>query len=107
MELKDDIFSPFPSSNQKNYLTVSDQITPTPINQTEFNFKGSIELTNRIHIEKRVRYSFWNLISDVGGFSDGIFLICNIFMGAYSAMAFKTSFLNKSYFDSDKDLHEH
>jgi hypothetical protein len=72
-----------------------------------FDFHMVIELSNKIHTEKRVRYSIWNLISDVGGFSDGIILVCNIFMTAYSAMAFKTSFLNKSYYDSDKDPHEH
>ena len=66
-----------------------------------------MELANKIHIEKRIRYSIWNMISDVGGFSDGITLICNIFMTAYSAMAFKTSFLNRSYYDSDKDPREH
>ena len=66
-----------------------------------------MELANKIQIEKRIRYSIWNLISEVGGFSDGITLICNIFMTAYSAMAFKTSFLNRSYYDSDMDPREH
>ena len=73
----------------------------------DFNFKMEIELGNKIHIEKRIRYSIWNLISDVGGFSDGITIVCSIFMTTYSAMAFKTSFLNRSYYDSDKDPREH
>ena len=66
-----------------------------------------MELGNRIYIEKRVRYSIWNLISDVGGFSDGVYLVCSIFTTAYSAMAFKTTYLNRSYYDSDKDPNEH
>ena len=65
-----------------------------------------MELGNRIHTEKRVRYSIWNLVSDVGGFSDGIYLVLRIFMTAYSAMAFKTNFLNRSYFDSDSNPRE-
>ena len=65
-----------------------------------------MELGNRIHTEKRIRYSIWNLVADVGGFSDGIYLILRIFMTAYSAMAFKTNFLNRSYFDSDINPHE-
>ena len=69
----------------------------------KFIFYIFIKLGNIIHIEKRIRYSIWNLISDVGGFSDGVTLVCNIFMAAYSAMAFKTKFLNRSYYDSDKD----
>ena len=62
-----------------------------------------MELGDKIHTEKRVRYSVWNLISDVGGFSDGLYLVCSIFMSTYSAMAFQTAFLNKSYYDSGKD----
>ena len=66
-----------------------------------------MELGNRIHTEKRIRYSIWNLVADVGGFSDGIYLILRIFMTAYSAMAFKTNFLNLSYYDSEKNLNDH
>ena len=108
MELQDDIISPFPTSTRKNYIAIQDQILPDiKYSDYGFNFRIFIELGNKIHIEKRIRYSIWNLVSDVGGFSDGITLVCNIFMTAYSAMAFKTSFLNRSYYDLDKDPREH
>ena len=66
-----------------------------------------MELGNRVHTEKRVRYSIWNLISDVGGFSDGIYLILSFFMTSYSAMAFETAYLSRSYYDSEKNPREH
>ena len=106
MELQDDIFSPFPSSTQKSYLTIPDpdRIVPNveyDYTKTDDFFRMEMELGNRIHTEKRVRYSIWNLISDVGGFSDGIYLILKIFMTAYSSIAFKKNFLGRSYYDSD------
>ena len=113
MELQDDTFSPFPSSTQKDYLTMPDpdRILAKNLDQSyeswpDFNFSINIELGNRIYTEKRVRYSIWNLISDVGGFSDGIYLVLRIFMTTYSGMAFKTNFLNRSYFDSDSNPRE-
>ena len=53
-----------------------------------FEFEMTFELGSRLHIEKRTRYSLWDLVADVGGFNDGIMLVCSIFMSAYSAMAF-------------------
>ena len=111
MELQDEIFSPFPSftSTQKSYLTMPDAdriVTQTYYNWDDVFFYMEIELGSRIHTEKRVRYSIWNLISDVGSFSDGIYLMCSIFMSAYSAMAFKTTYLNRSYYDAEKDPRE-
>ena len=106
MKLQDDIFSPFPSSNQMSYLTMPDQDRIVPkieFGFSDLHFSIEIELGNRIHTEKRERYSIWNLISDVGGFNDGIYLVLSLFMTAYSALAFKTNFLNRSYFDSEKD----
>ena len=51
-------------------------------------------------IEKRTRYNIWDLLGDVGGFNDGLILVCQLFTGVYSAVSFKTSFLASSYFDS-------
>ena len=33
-------------------------------------------LANDIVIEKRTRYSVWDLLGDVGGFNDGLILVC-------------------------------
>ena len=114
MELQDDTFSPFRSSTQKDYLTMPDpdrilakNLDPSHESWSDFYFSINMELGNRIYTEKRVRYSIWNLISDVGGFSDGIYLVLRIFMTAYSGMAFKTNFLNLSYYDSEKNPNDH
>ena len=51
-------------------------------------------------MESRVRYTFWDLLGDVGGFNDGLILMCSLFMSGFSAFAFNTDFLNKSYYDT-------
>ena len=34
------------------------------------------KLSDDIVIEKRVRYSVWDLLGDVGGFNDGLIFVC-------------------------------
>lgn len=37
----------------------------------------------------------WDLLGDVGGFNDGLLLLCSIFMSAYSAFSFTLDVLNQ------------
>ena len=46
-------------------------------------------------MQSRARYTIWNLIGDVGGFNDGLFLVFYIFRSSYSAVNFKIDYLNK------------
>lgn len=48
-----------------------------------------------------MRYNVWDLLGDVGGFNDGLVLLCSIFMSSYSAFAFKTEILNKMPIESE------
>lgn len=41
----------------------------------------TIDLDNMILIEQRVRYNFWQLLGDVGGFYDGIGLMISSAIG--------------------------
>ena len=47
------------------------------ITENEFVPKITFALTlaNDIVIEKRTRYSIWDLLGDVGGFNDGLILV--------------------------------
>ena len=47
-----------------------------------------------VKIQERIRYNFWDLLADVGGFNDGMILLCTLFMSSYSAIAYKIDFLN-------------
>ena len=60
-------------------------------------------LSDDIVIEKRIRYSVWDLLGDVGGFNDGLMLVCQILTGAYTAASFKTKFLASIFYDSNED----
>ena len=52
------------------------------------DFKIMLQLDTHIAIMQRVRYNVWDLLGDVGGFNDGLLLLCSIFMSTYSAFAF-------------------
>ena len=66
-----------------------------------------LDLGSRLYIERLIRYSIWDLLADVGGFNDGIILVCKVFMSGYSAIAFKTEFFNRSSYDTGKDPRKH
>ena len=53
-------------------------------------------------IQNRTRYNFWDLLADVGGFNDGLFLLFSIFMSSYSALAYKIDYLNGKVVDDEK-----
>ena len=50
-------------------------------------------------IEKRTRYTIWDMLGDVGGFNDGLILVCQLLTSAYTAVSFKTQFLTSIYID--------
>ena len=52
-----------------------------------------LNLAEHIKIEQRVRYNVWDLLGDVGGFYDGLYLIGYFLMAAYSATSFNIDVL--------------
>lgn len=54
-------------------------------------------------IAKRKRYNVWDLLSDVGGFNDGLILVGYFLTSAYTAASFKTKFLASIYYDVNSD----
>ena len=60
-------------------------------------------LSDSIVIENRTRFSIWDLLGDVGGFNDGLVLVCQLITSAYTAASFRTKYLASSYFDSNND----
>ena len=59
-----------------------------------FPIRISLNLLGLTEINSRTRYNFWDLLGDVGGFSDGLFLVCQMLMTSYAALAFKIDYLN-------------
>jgi hypothetical protein len=67
-----------------------------------YNIKIELSLNGFFKIESRVRYNIWDLLGDVGGFNDGLFLLCSIFIAPLSSMAFTNDFLNDQTIDATK-----
>ena len=52
-------------------------------------------LDNKIFDQKRVRYSFWDVLGDVGGFHDGLVLLIRIVVGPFAAHGFFLDLIKK------------
>ena len=65
------------------------------------DFYLELRLDKTINISSRISYNVWDLLADVGGFHDGMYLIASIIFGSYSAFAFKRDLISKMYFDAD------
>ena len=47
--------------------------------------------------EKRVRYSLWSVLGDVGGFHDGLVLLIRIMIAPFAAYNFFFDLIKKSH----------
>ena len=57
-------------------------------------FELRFALTGFLQVQARTRFSIWDLIGEVGGFNDGVFLFCSLFMGRYASSSFAVNYLN-------------
>ena len=69
------------------------------LNPLEFSLE--LRLDKTIDISSRIRYNVWDLLADVGGFHDGMYLVASIIFGSYSAFAFKRELISNMNFDAD------
>ena len=70
-------------------------------NDAFFEFKAKFFLGGVHFVEFRQRYNVWDLLGDVGGFHDGVILIFSLFMGPYSALAFKLDYFSSTAIDRE------
>ena len=60
-------------------------------------FEARFSLTGFLQVQARTRFSIWDLIGNVGGFNDGVFLFCSFFMGSFASNSFAVNYLNSQY----------
>ena len=48
------------------------------------NLEVSLSLNGWLKVEQRTRYNMWDLLGDVGGFHDGLFLLGFMFVTTYA-----------------------
>ena len=53
-----------------------------------FSVNVQLQLSNDMEVAERKRYSWWQLLGDIGGFHDGLVLLIKFFMASYSAAMF-------------------
>ena len=109
VDLSDELWSPFPvDENQFFYLTADPTSTElvTTIGEEDEDAPAltldiKLRLGEILNIHSRTRYNFWDLLGDVGGFNDGLVLLCSLLMAPYSEFAFKSDYFKTSSIDSD------
>ena len=98
---EDSIIDPFESQTHEiNYVQINEA-------QSKFQDDEQSEiLMDYIHYfvldvdfieEKRVRYSLWNVLGDVGGFHDGLVLLIRILIAPFAAYNFFFDLIKKSH----------
>ena len=93
VDLIDTIASPVPIHDEQSfYLTIDEFESVDAIGEVDqdiaFSLKVRFNLGSTLALESRTRYTAWDLLGDVGGFHDGIFIVVSLFMSSYSAVAF-------------------
>ena len=95
LKMEDNMINPFESlSAEHEYLSVYqsdvDMNLPSPGHY--------FVIINQLQIEKRIRYSFWKAIEDIGGFHDGLTLLFTLFLAPISAIFFENDLLTGNLF---------
>ena len=60
-------------------------------------------MSGLLQLESRSLYTYWDLLSDFGGFYAGCFMICSIFKSTYAALAFQADYIDGSHNESVYD----
>ena len=68
-------------------------------------FSMSISLAKSMKIMERSRYTFWDVLGDIGGFHDGLILFLYFIMAPFSAKAFLNKFADSTpYLEKNKQM---
>ena len=105
VDLDDAVLDPFPRDEDFfNYLGAANLKTrraaTTPDASNVLNFEVEMYLDGNCAVMSRTRYTYWELLGDVGGFNDGLMLICTFFMATYSALSYNINVLNGTVVDT-------
>ena len=71
------------------------------INMRVFDFELVVHLGKNIEIIERTRYNFWDILGDVGGFNDGLYLVFELIFSSFATFSFKQSILKNIKVDSE------
>ena len=56
-------------------------------------------------MEQRKRYNIWDLLGDVGGFNDGLFLLGSLLVSTYARLHFKKDYLDGTQMENPENQH--
>ena len=75
--------------------SISEEENSVTNEEDPFKFHMKAVLSNQKYTHSRTLVSFLDLIGNIGGFSDAIWLIISTFMSSYSALMFMQSITKK------------
>ena len=69
------------TTQKTDFITIEgDESRPNDKFEISFDFY----FAQNMFIEARTKYNIWDLLGDVGGFNDGLFLVVSLFMAPIS-----------------------
>ena len=68
----------------------------------QFKFEMTVELSNVKYLHQRSIMTFLDVIGNVGGFNDAVWLFASFFLGPYSSLMYTRSIASKTPFTSKK-----
>ena len=97
----DELIDPIQRDDQTyGFLSTSNDLIKIEIvaldedNTGLFEFNIKLKLNGMKRVESRVRYNYWDLLGDVGGFNDGLYLIGSLMLSTYARAAFQQDYLD-------------
>ena len=113
IELHDDRINPFDQLSETINLINVVKLVEYPITDPQEHFNSALggleiifELDANVKKFSRKRYSFWEALSDIGGFFDGLKLLIGLFMAPLSGAFFSDDLVKGAkFYKKTKKLH--
>ena len=92
-EMIDNVFDPFNTPTFEHEIL---QVQRSQSTESTGKYEHIYRLDNVKQVNKRVRYTWWNAIADIGGFSDGLALLVGPFLSWLADKLFQVSLTKDS-----------
>ena len=87
--MHDNLLNPFDSlSDETSFLSVKQTNFAPEFEDENLLFSIEFVIDNKVRMVVRERYSFWQALSDIGGFHDGLTLLLKLLMMPFARALF-------------------
>ena len=107
-EFNNNLYSPLKRDSDKfsymssgRFSTEKNELSSSEKKKELLFIEISTVMSGMKQIEQRIRYNYWDLLADVGGFNDGCFLLASLFMSFYASLNFRMNYINGTHVEDE------